>query len=462
MIYMYERQQLGDTLQLQKEDGPLERKHVLNLLGVRNCNYGINEEWALITKLMKRLGLRPGRRTRLGVRTEAEFNKTIDAIRHAHNIRKIFEEVRRLLRREDIETSGRLYFKWEDGQRYIACRNVAEITSQFVKPTLLLDATLPAPMILQIYHPQVEVVADLKVAAPPHVHIRQVLDAPTSAYKLMKAKNEKHLHAVRRYILQRWLETGRQQTLVICQEEVERWLKASGLPTNISIEHYNNVSGVDDYRDVRLELLIGRTAPGPRAMEILAGALSGRQPIACAAGGNGFVWYPAAKPAPAIALRDGRGIKTKGDLHPDAFAEAVRWLVHEGELLQALGRARPINRDAAHPLDIDLLFDTALPITVDEVQMWKTPRQLYATAYDDGVMLTSPLDMTKLWPSLWKNTRAADRTVQQGMPELPGFTPVTYQLVGPKMKPRIGQFDLARIPDPAAWLRERLGPVKTL
>jgi hypothetical protein len=38
---------------------------------------------------------------------------------------------------------------------------------------------------------------------------------------------------------------------VICQQKVEDWLKQNGLPDDITVEHYNNVTGIDDYRDVR-------------------------------------------------------------------------------------------------------------------------------------------------------------------------------------------------------------------
>ena len=94
-------------------------------------------------------------------------------------------------------------------------------------------------------------------------------------------------------------------------------------------------------------------------------------------------------------MRDGRRIKTIGDAHPDAVAEAVRWLVHEGELLQAIGRGRALNRSPECPLDIDLLVDTELPITVDEVVRWRMPSLLVETAAE-GVMLTSPVDLMKL------------------------------------------------------------------
>ena len=39
----------------------------------------------------------------------------------------------------------------------------------------------------------------------------------------------------------------------------------------------------------------------------------------------------------------------------------------EGELIQAIGRGRGVNRTAETPLEIDLLTDAVLPLTVQEV-----------------------------------------------------------------------------------------------
>jgi hypothetical protein len=200
--------------------------------------------------------------------------------------------------------------------------------------------------------------------------------------------------------------------------------------------------------------MVGRTAPGPQAMETMAAALSGAQPLTAAPADTGFAWYQPIKRG--IRLADGSGIATKGDLHPDPMVEAVRWLVHEGELMQAIGRARAINRTAEKPLDIDLLFDTCLPITVNKVLIWQRPSLLLEPA-KDGVIPTAPIDMVRLWPKLWGHEKAAYRTLQQGVPELPGFLPVNYQPAGPGMKQRLAYFDHAIIPNPIAWLEERLG-----
>jgi hypothetical protein len=443
------RNRLGRALLQQDNDGGVERKHLDATLDPYTCGIAQLLEW----KLIPELGQHPGM-------SEAEIHNlendqdTIDNIQHTRRVIQIWEAVSDLLKNPDIKVSGCLTLKQHNGQRVVAWRGVAEIRKQFQAPTLLLDATLPPLPLLRVYYPQVEMAADIKAAMPAHTHIRQVLRSPTSSNKL---NDEKHLDNIQRTILQRWIETGRQATLVICQQKVEAALRQYRLPASITLTHYNNIAGLDDFKTVRLAMLIGRTAPGPRAMETLAATLSGRQPIEATDERGGFVWYE--RVMRGIRLRDGRGIKTSGDRHPDPFVEMIRWQIHEGELMQALGRARGVNRTAATPLDIDLLFDTCLPVTVDEVVLWRPPSTLIATAAE-GVMLTTPAAMVKLWPKLWPHEKAADRTLAAGVPVLAGFEQVAYQLAGSKQKRRLAHFDRTLIPDPRAWLTDRLGPLK--
>ena len=74
-------------------------------------------------------------------------------------------------------------------------------------------------------------------------------------------------------------------------------------------------------------------------------------------------------------------------------------------------------------------------------------------------MLTAPIDMTRVRPELWANDKAAYRTVNQGVPQLPGFEAITYQLKGPKMNQRVAFFDRNVIHDPRASLEQQLGPL---
>ena len=335
-----------------------------------------------------------------------------------------------------------------------------EIRKQFQVPTLMLDATLPTLPVLQVYHPQVEIVADIKVAMPPYVHIRQVLGAPTSSSKLISSRYEserlRHLQAVQRYIIKRHIE-------------IERTADAGDLPAEgralaarrAAARHrdralqrhrrHRRYTGGDGWR-----YWSGARRRGRGRQSGLAGVLTGRQPQLPRAWQRlhrlpaGAAQHPAA---------DGSGhVIDRCDQHPDEFVEDVRWLICEAELVQALGRARAVNRDALSPLDVDILCDVVLPIVVDDVTQWRTPSELIVTA-SEGYMPTAPVDMMKLRPTCGQAGELRRDASQQGVPQLPGFVPVSYQLKGPKMKQRVAYFDLNIIPDPRAWLEQRLGPL---
>jgi hypothetical protein len=307
--------------------------------------------------------------------------------------------------------------------------------------------------------PDVEIVGDISVDFPPNVQVRQYLGTPTSASKLVHVKDknkknpERHLIELRRFILRRHLELGRQPTLVIVQKPVELWLKDK-LPETIAIAHYNAIEGLDIFKDVRLLILAGRTEPAPYKIENLTGTLSGSMPEIIKPDTKGTAWYDRVERI--IRKRDGTGRKTYSDRHPDPLAESIRKQVCEAQLEQAKGRGRGINRDEESPLDIDMLFNECLSGAVDDVLLWDDQSELIETAVD-GVMLTSAVDMMEIWPAIWPNKSKAEKTLRARIPTLPGFVEVKYQLEGPKMKRRIGYFDTKLIPDVRLWLTERLG-----
>jgi hypothetical protein len=182
--------------------------------------------------------------------------------------------------------------------------------------------------------------ADVRIAMSPHTHIRQVLDAPTTSTKL---NDEKHRQELRRYILQRWLETGCNETLVVTQMKFEEWLEGK-LPENIHLRHYNDIAGVDKFKNVRLQILIGRTQPGAKGPEALTAALTGREPKRMIVNPFApFNWgYQSVERA--IKLADGSEVPVHGEKAVDATVEDVRWQGCEAGLLQALGRSRAIRR----------------------------------------------------------------------------------------------------------------------
>jgi hypothetical protein len=379
----------------------------------------------------------------------------------------------------------------KDGERLVKYRGVGEVCQQYQVPTLIASATLPDDVILQAFYPQVERVADLKVDMP-HVYVRQVLNAPVSKKKLIHADKDFNRKSVRRHILKRWIETGREKTLVVCQQGYEEWLKASGWPFHqhrcdeagssspgIYVEHYNDIEGVDLYKDARLLIAIGCVNAKPEDIEAYAGAITGVAAIKCV---NPVLktWYESV--TRWLRMSDGSGHPVdRHNWHRDPVGEALRWQVSEGGVIQAIGRGRGVNRTAADPLDVDIVADIVVPITVNEVADWEVPSEVYEMLAE-GIALTSPVDMVKAWPEVWANTRAADRTLELLNKEMSRRSNArgadqtsrhdtdllvrtnrgvsrrdcSYQPAGARQNRRTAVFDLAVLPDPRAWLESRL------
>ena len=145
------------------------------------------------------------------------------------------------------------------------------------------------------------------------------------------------------------------------------------LPPNVATVHFNALSGLDGFKDVRLIIIIGRTQPSPQAVEDRAELIADAEIDRIAPGG----WYD--KDPAALTMRNeptgpevftgagkGQAVKYGTDRHPNDLAETIRWGICEGELLQAVGRGRGVNRDDATPLQIDLLTNIPLPLPIDE------------------------------------------------------------------------------------------------
>jgi len=236
------------------------------------------------------------------------------------------------------------------------------------------------------------------------------------------------------------------------------------LPPEIATEHFNAISGVDEHKHVRLLMTIGRTQPGPEAVEEDAGALSGVEPVKAAVTPNQSRWYD--KVTRGIRMRDGTGVAVVCDQHPDPLAEDVRWQVCEGELVQAIGRGRGVNRTAETPLAVDILGDVVLPVTVDEVQEWAAPG-LEVEMVAEGIWLESPTDMSKAWPDDWATPMAAKNWLREHtvlFPLIDTYSQgkvhrVRYQHPGERQKWRLAWVDPAVVPDARAWLESRLGPL---
>ena len=345
-------------------------------------------------------------------------------------------------------------------------------------PILHLDATL-RPELVQTYLPRLRLGTPV-AARQPHVRVLQVTGSPTSARALTPSadapERDRKAAASRLRDLRAWIELRARQChrpgqaidlLIVGQKAAIDALRSAGLPPRVEAVHFNALSGLDRWGGIGGMVILGRTLPAPHTVELIAMALTGRMPAPNPE--DAGWWYPMVERR--VRLAGDRTAPLAMEEHADPIAEAVRWSICEGELIQAMGRGRGVNRTAATPLEIDLLTDVVLPITVDALVPWSelrpTRRDLMALT---GIVLENAADMAAGFPELWPTREAAKKDGQRkGTNDYyrdlynsrlsPSSAEVTYRPTGAGHRTRTARADLTRIPDPEAWLTNRLGPL---
>jgi putative DNA primase/helicase len=466
--------------------GGLQRERFIGEISKEECSEAIGREWSVVDRIKMTPEM-----TEVQIEDVMEF---LPECKRARRMATVYSRLRELLE-SDIEVSGRLILARKDGKTILRVRGVRDIVKARQVPTMLLDATLPDVSILEKFHPQVQVVSDVEVRMP-YARGRPGGGGAPSATKLWGMENERekkpeaglgNRKAVRNFALQRWLEidghqrwieSGRQHhpMVVICQKKYHEWLADSGLPEGIAIEHYNAIAGLDDYKDVRCLILVGRVVPKPVEVEAFSGALTGAEPLSEAETGR---WY--GRVQRGIRTADGTGVAVENcDQHVDPVAEQVRYQICEGELIQAIGRGRGVNRTAETPLEVDILADVVLPVSVDEVVLWEEPSEIVEMMVSEGVVLTSPKDMATAFPWLWKTAEHArwplkklgavarrggpqeqkgeslyKRLLYRKNPFCSSARAVQYQRAGAKQKFHWAFFDPRQWPVARAWYEAR-------
>ncbi|EDP62661.1 hypothetical protein BAL199_22672 [alpha proteobacterium BAL199] len=345
-------------------------------------------------------------------------------------------------------------------------------------PILLLDATL-RPELVQTYLPRIDIGATV-AARQPHVRVRQATGSPTSARAMTPSadapERDRKAAASRLRDLRAWIDLRARQChrpgqaidlLVVGQKAAIDALRSAGLPPRVEAVHFNALSGLDHWGGIGGMVVLGRTLPAPRTVELIAMALTGRVPAPNPE--DAGWWYPMVERR--VRLAGERTAPLAMEEHSDPIAEAVRWCICEGELIQAMGRGRGVNRNAATPLEIDLLTDVVLPVTVDALVPWSdlrpTRRDLMALT---GIVLENAADMADCFPELWSTAAAARQDRSRSVTNCyyrdlynsqmsHSSAEVTYRPEGAGHRARSARVDLSRIPDPEAWLTNRLGPL---
>lgn len=450
------------------QTGSIER-HRLSAAGLTagDCGNARKLEWVAKTELRKR----------------ATFVELQEAIRKAKGNRDVarltilWAAAEKLLVNPNGTRSGRaeVIEDFDDVTRIVhrAVRlyDASQISKGWVElPTLHLDATANLTLI-RTRVPHAELIAPDIQADEPHTRVIQYYShtfgkqALTSDLELLvKVWRSTVSHA--QLIGGRWLLVMQKAA----EEKILQWCQNTGetIPPFVSLAHHNALAGIDQHRNVRGIIVIGRTLPPPKEVERIAGILSGYAVAPC---GD---WYPAEMIT--LQARDGSMATIERDTHPDPLAAEIVRQVCDDELMQIIGRGRGANRTAADPLEVVIYASVAVRVPVDELRGWSPPSLVDALLAREGIALSSYLDTAEafaLSPETVKKDRCR-KCVQMGTSPyknlLYGNVPICQLSLGElkaavyrRDKPRHSNqrvvYDPRIVMDPKTWLTARLGPL---
>jgi hypothetical protein len=308
-------------------------------------------------------------------------------------------------------TDGSVLYLKLNGRRDIHER-IAEM------PVIALDATLNID-IVEHFFPRIDLALDLEVRAP-HERVTQVVGLPVGKASLSPGKRrpeeEQRVANKRERLLKvvRRLAAGR-RCVVITNKELTPLFDGAG--PNIEVAHFNAIEGIDRWRDVDVLITIGRPLPSPNAVEDMSAALTGK-PVSLPEhppnrkGGQPQKMIVQNR---AIRLTSGAEVALSCRVFERPEAELIRQAVTEAAIIQAVGRARGVNRTAANPVDVYIVLDdTTLPIAVDAVVQFE---DLEPTKIDSmierGLVPQWGADAAKLYPDLWPTAQAAQKAYRR-------------------------------------------------
>ncbi len=423
-----------------------------------------------------------------------ENNKTLGK---AH---MLWNAIGKLVADDGPEASGHLYLhRNKDGVRIVTVSGRAEVHSDWHVPTLHIDAR-HAPDLLKHFWPQVEDKGQIAIAAP-HQTIRQYVvrsfsldylapvdvspisknGKPKTAEQLAKAitkdtANRKHRRAVKAFICRRARELGG-KALVIGNKEVVQLLN---MPKHIQTAWFGAVAGRDKWGDVRLLVILGRPQPGPAAMEWQAAAITGAAVLKIEYSKEDDptkTWYPKTDTF-RFKKQGGEVIRlpAQADCHPDALCERLREETCTGQIVQAIGRARGVNRKAVSdagtyngPVEVIVLTDAVLPNTLP-VDEFLSDDDLAISPFDlmlaeGGIAFEDGASAAMAYPDLWPSYVAAKKAMQRQNTGTKSYIdtligecpPVRFQRQGPKLRFETAYYDPRIVQNPRAALMHRVG-----
>jgi len=287
-------------------------------------------------------------------------------------------------------------------------------------PLLLLDATADQQVVEAALGVSVEV-NQIRAELPHGVEIIQVRDTAMPRRSLHRKPTERgesfdRARERRREDLAAMLEVqaamhpGELCGVILQKEPKELVQKEAGErleQAGVRFANFGAIRGLDGWRDCRSLVVVGRLLPPARDVEAQASVLFGRQIDSV-----GDIWPQAVvRLAPSA---EGSPEAVEVACHPDPQAEALRRAICEGELVQAVGRARAIRRERGQRLTVILAGCTPVPgLVPHRLVRWAelVPSTWQLIAARHKVLPLAPAGLVKAGG--WKTPAAARKAMQR-------------------------------------------------
>jgi hypothetical protein len=314
------------------------------------------------------------------------------------------------------------------------------------------------------------------------VVVRQTIDASFSKTWSLPSEPEKRIERSREIlamVLREAVQLAPLHSLMICHKAMEEVIVPPEdgvthfhVPPWLEIAHHGAITGLDKWKTVRAQFVVGRAMPSAELVTLQAEAITGEY-IAQ----RNYVQREAA--IYTVPDADGHNVIFVDQYeHPHPIAQRLLRRVVWGGVLQEVGRTRYILRERDDPLDIWLLNDVSVPELgyVVPVQ-WGSDEEDLATVgptLDDlmlttGSWLENASDAKRVHDALIASPgalREARRQTNSMAPYLKlmdggsiagAFEVVVYRRDVPKTQKARAIFLAGMTDNPRTWLEVRLG-----
>lgn len=231
-------------------------------------------------------------------------------------------------------------------------------------PLLLLDATADERLVEKVFG----IVDFDRIDVVQNQHVVQVSDRTGSNDKLSE---DEPLNEIDRLL--RTVAASGKKVLCLASKEVADALAVRGLPPKVFVDHFNNVRGVDCYKECEVVVIAGRNQPPQADIEGQARAIywDDDKPLrydeAAAINAPPHLDMPGTEQGYSMSDPDQKwGVAVRS--FSDPRIEGVHKQSREASSLQGMARVRPVRAD--HAKTILILSNLPVATKVDELVEW--------------------------------------------------------------------------------------------